>query len=290
MRVRSMRKVGYAYILFIAVGVIAVLAFKNAAAGNSILRSVQVSASENTEKKAIKGENQIQVTKTGNELTTASEPDHTINNNSARRAEAADKDEGKVNNTVSKNIENNERVKQPTSLGETFGGDVFLGDSITKGLSTFKYLNDANVCAVIGIPTKKVISQVDKAVKLNPKRVFILCGVNDLGGSYNKVQFKKDYTNLIKTVKTKLPDSKIYVQSILPVLPKLESQKLYIKNTYINAYNEVIRSIAKEEAVTYLNTAAVVKEKGQSVYASDGLHYKSSFYPIWLNYLKNNVK
>ncbi|AFM39483.1 lysophospholipase L1-like esterase [Desulfosporosinus acidiphilus SJ4] len=170
---------------------------------------------------------------------------------------------------------------------QTFNNDVFLGDSITKGLSAYRLLDDSKVYAQVGIGTDKVKQMVDSAAKENPKRVFIMCGVNDVG-KYTKAQFSKHYTDLINTVKAECPNAQIYVQAILPVQSKATQKNPALNNTAINEFNSAIFQIAQTEHVGFINPSALVNYN-PSYYAADGIHYTPSFYTSWLNFLQKNA-
>lgn len=177
-----------------------------------------------------------------------------------------------------------------TKLCDIFKNDLFLGDSITKGLSSYKVLNDANVCAKVGNTINQVRDMVNSSAITNPKRIFILCGVNNVDKTPNREMFSNNYLQLIHTVKAKFPQSTIYVQSILPILPIAEQNTPYLNNSCIDAYNKIIMNIAESENLTYINLASILNASNKNLYEGDGLHYKSGFYPLWLNYLKDNYK
>lgn len=180
------------------------------------------------------------------------------------------------------------KVKKSGDYKDIFKDDLFIGDSITKALVTYKFLPSQNVCAKIGIGNDKLRGYLDNAEKLDPEKIFLLCGVNDLDGSLDKESFRKSYDQLIKAVKLKFANSKIYVQSILPLSPNGEQNPPYVKNSHINECNKIIMDIAQKQGVTYLNIWQVINSN--NVYEADGLHFKSSFYPLWLKYLVDNVK
>lgn len=171
---------------------------------------------------------------------------------------------------------------------KAFNNDLFFGDSITKGLSAFNILDDSEVYAKVGIGTAMVKEMVNSATKQNPERVFIMSGINDIG-SYNKAQFAQHYTDLIDTIKAKYPHAKIYIQSILPVLGQATQNNPSLNNNKISEFNSVISQISKTEKVGFLNTSALVSSN-PNLYASDGIHYKPSFYSTWLNFIQNNAK
>lgn len=147
-------------------------------------------------------------------------------------------------------------------------------------------MDDSKVYAEVGIGTKKVKELVDSAAKQNPKKVFIMVGINDIG-SYTANQFANYYSNLINTVKAKCPNAEIFVQSILPVLSQATQKNPSLNNTRISEFNSIILQISKKENVGFINTSALINN--ENLYANDGIHYKPTFYSTWLNFLKNKV-
>lgn len=179
-------------------------------------------------------------------------------------------------------------VNKSGEYKDIFKTDLFIGDSITKALTTYNFLSSQNVCAKIGIGNDKLRGYLENAEMTNPEKVFLMCGVNDLDGTLDKESFRKSYDQLVRAVKTKFPNSNIYVQSVLPLSPSGEQKAPYVKNSHINECNKIIMEIAQKQGVTYLNISQVITSN--NVYEADGLHFKSAFYPLWLKYVVDNVK
>lgn len=173
---------------------------------------------------------------------------------------------------------------------EFFKDDVFIGDSITEGISEFDFLPEKNVLAKLGLNLTQLDTEIAKAESLQPKRVFLLMGSNDLEyeGTTPNI-FKERYRTVIKEIKAKIPNGKIYVESIFPVLPIAARRNSIVNNDRINQFNEAIKSMAEEESITYLDTASIVNDRTKEYYESDGEHFKSKFYNIWLNFIEAHV-
>lgn len=176
------------------------------------------------------------------------------------------------------------------SFKSQFKNDLFLGDSITKALISYNVLESSNVCAQVGIGINKLASNVVYAANIQPERIFIMCGINDINPNLTDETFSSNYIKLLHTVKSKFPGSEIYVQSILPVLPKLEKANPNINNSYIIKYNMLLKKITEAENVKYLDTASILNSKNEDLYAEDGMHFKKNFYSLWLNYIIANAK
>jgi hypothetical protein len=175
-----------------------------------------------------------------------------------------------------------------TAYKEFFKDDAFLGDSISEGLSFYDFLDENSVVAEKGLNITKGIDESDKVIALKPKRVFILFGVNDSDDRTPSSWLVDQYTKLVVKLKTKLPNSKIYVTSILPVLEKTVNNP-HINNAHINECNSGLKNMAIQQNVNYVNLASLLNESNTNLYENDGIHFKSDFYNMWLNYLENSI-
>ena len=180
---------------------------------------------------------------------------------------------------------------------------AFIGDSRTQGFIMYNGLKDVQDYSYVGLMVDTAVSK--KFVKTsngekitlledmkgkNIKRVYIMLGVNELGWSYPQV-FKSKYKELIKEIKKIKPDTQIYVQSIIPVTKSRDKSDKYFNNTRIEQYNKLVKEVALEENVEYLNVqSALVNSEGYlpEETSPDGIHIGKSYCEKWLEYLKNN--
>lgn len=172
-----------------------------------------------------------------------------------------------------------------------FKKDVFIGDSITEGLAEYDILNEENVCAKLGLSLDGVDAQISKAVSLKPEKVFLLLGSNDIEYEQETPEaFADKYKQVINKIKLRLPEAKLYIQSILPVLPQAAKQDKLVNNTRIDEFNVAVKQMAEQEKLDYINIASVLNESNKNLYEQDGEHLKIQFYPLWLNYIEVNIK
>ena len=180
---------------------------------------------------------------------------------------------------------------------------AFIGDSRTQGFIMYNGLKDVQDYSYVGLMVDTAVSK--KFVKTsngekitlledmkgkNTKRVYIMLGVNELGWSYPQV-FKSKYKELIKKIKKIKPNAQIYVQSIIPVTKSRDKSDKYFNNTRIEQYNKLVKEVALEENVEYLNVqSALVNSEGYlpEETSPDGIHIGKSYCEKWLEYLKNN--
>lgn len=194
-------------------------------------------------------------------------------------------------NTNTNSSNNGNKNTDPEIDEEFFNKALFIGDSITEGISAYGLLNDKNVLAVKGLTVLKAEKEIDTIAKRNPERIYILLGSNDLLYGMDSEKFSSEYIEFIQHIKDKLPDSKIYIQSIFPVSKDIESKKPMLSNSRIDEFNTRLKSMAKEQKINYINISEFLKDNSGIMnkdYTSDGIHVKYKFYSIWLDCVKRN--
>lgn len=171
---------------------------------------------------------------------------------------------------------------------EYFKEDLFIGDSITEELKYYKFLYDNNVFSKIGLNTdtlRKLIPDEDFGIE--PKNIYLMMGLNDSVFVKTEEKFKERYLAMLDALEAKFPDAKIYLQAIFPVSKALdEKEDARVNNTKINSFNEVIKTIASERGLDYLDFSCLLKEN-EDYFEPDGMHLKSKFHKVWLNEVKN---
>ena len=200
------------------------------------------------------------------------------------------------NKTDDNTIKNNNKVKFDSSV-------AFIGDSRTQGFIMYNGLKEVEDYSYIGLMvdtaiTKEFIKTNDgnkitllqdmKNKKID--RVYIMLGVNELGWSYPSV-FKLKYKELIEEIKKVKPNCNIYVQSIIPVTKKKDQSDKIYNNTRIKEFNELIKEVASEMNVKYLDVASVLTDEQGYLpeeSSTDGIHIGRKYCAKWLDYLKEN--
>ena len=182
-----------------------------------------------------------------------------------------------------------EDLNKSNDYKEVFKEDLFLGDSITDSLSFYEFIDESNVIAKFGLTAKGAKDEVQNIVKINPENIFIMFGMNDIINNDDSNGFADDYAKLIHSIKEKLPNTKIYIQSILPVDSKAKDKKSALTNENIDKFNEALINMTEDENIEYLNIRAIL-EDNRDLLEPDGIHVKYEFYKLWLNYLIENTK
>ena len=174
--------------------------------------------------------------------------------------------------------------EQPAS--EKFADCLVLGDSITQGLYEYGVLDQANVQADRGAgvsagDNEKLADHIARAKEMKPSVLFLSYGMNDVGAQNGEADgFIKAYRPVIRDLKKSLPDTKIYVNSILPTAQiAIDQNSVYAK---IPEFNQTLKKLCEKEKVTFIDNTELVK---QEYYAGDGIHMSTGYYKEWVNHM-----
>lgn len=190
------------------------------------------------------------------------------------------------------------------AVGDDYFDDaLFIGNSITDTFMMFSGLENATFYAgtsmtVRSAYSKPIISDdgdditiMDAVKKHKFKKVYIMFGFNELGWETLSV-FIDEYGKLIDDVKKYQPDAVIYVESILPVSKEKSDDDEFENNENIVKFNGLIRDIAAEKEVHYLDIhEEIVDDNGclPDEASHDGVHFNQKYCLKWLDYLKRHT-
>ena len=180
---------------------------------------------------------------------------------------------------------------------------VFVGDSITDRFAWEECYPDLVVKrrAIVGDTTAGVLSRTDSVLATEPKKIFLLIGTNDLYALSKEKELDEEayqevlnnYIAILDTYQEQAPDTKIYVESVLPMLEMDETKnerKDY--NELIQRFNKDLVMICSDHKVTYLNLWKLLAEEDGTLkeeYAMDGLHLTPQAYRAMKPYIDECV-
>lgn len=170
---------------------------------------------------------------------------------------------------------------------------VFLGNSITERGEWNELLPGKKIAnrGIGGDNTFGVLARIDNVIKLQPKKLFILIGINDLGRGLPVEVIANNYKIMLDQLKAALPKTKIYLQSVLPLNEGiLKYDYLKGKEQSIKALNEQIQQLAKEKGLTYINLHEVFADQDgrlKNEWTPDGIHLQPVAYVYWVEFLKD---
>lgn len=209
------------------------------------------------------------------------------------------------NNNTYKQYDYTASVPAGAAVDNSYFDDaVFIGDSRTQGFIIYNGLSNATAYMDKGLKVDTAFTKADievNGVKMSAmdalaqnktfKRVYVMLGVNELGWAYSDIFIEK-YGELVDKIKEIKPDAEIYIQSILPVSEKKSSSDKIYNMTKINEYNSLIKKMAEDKKVYYLNVAEAVADSSGYLPAeasTDGVHLNKEYCGKWLDYLKNHT-
>jgi len=175
---------------------------------------------------------------------------------------------------------------------------VFVGDSLTYGLSAYEILPKNQVLAHTGINPQTILTNpcIETSVgnftvlqalsAKEPGKIYVMLGANGVG-FLSKETVIDCYGQLIDGIREVFPETPVYIQSILPVTSWKSEDPKYA-NSKIDDYNAAIEALAAEKGVYYLHVTEALKDETGALpsgLSNDGMHFGKTTYQMWLDYL-----
>lgn len=205
----------------------------------------------------------------------------------------------------------------PTALPEFgrvdtswFADAAFLGDSLTAGFCVNEYNIDvggALICGYEGVSPNTIVNRttvtnpdrgeevaMDVLANAQPAKLYILIGTNALVSTGNDESFLNYYGRMLDELRTALPNTAFYVQSILAATKeKVADGAPGLAPDRLATINASLQSMCVEKGCYFLDLNAEFRdEEGYllSDYAQpDGVHLTVSGYNKWVSYLCTHV-
>lgn len=168
------------------------------------------------------------------------------------------------------------------------GDIVFLGNSITAQCDWAELMNNPKIKnrGIPGDSTDGILERLEKIMKKNPSKLFLMIGINDL--LFHKPQHVIDnYKKIVDQIKAQNPETDLYLYSILPVNPNV--RYIPIENVDIQLINSEIQKISNESESTFINLYDNFVDKRNELnakFTSDGIHLNGDAYLLWKQTIK----
>ena len=218
--------------------------------------------------------------------------------------EGYDKDQNTIDTTqyTSTILEESEDAGQ-----EYIDDTLFLGDSNTARMyRMFDYCSYDNAIGSVGMSARSLATYecvkfeglsgyktMPEAVAImQPQRVIITFGTNDLSPSNSTENFIESYEKGIKAVQEAYPSVDIIINSIPPLGKQHSNQSL--TQTQVDEYNKAIVQMCQDNGWKFLNSAEVLKDsstgyaKSGYVESSDGIHLTRSAMDALFEYIRTH--
>lgn len=173
---------------------------------------------------------------------------------------------------------------------EQKGKIVFLGDSITRNGEWDELFNDQDIInrGINGDTSAGILKRIDSITILKPQKIFIMMGINDFSKSKSIDSVMENYKKVIKKIQNDSPDTKIYIQSVLPINIK----DSLVKPTTIIDFNNQLKSFSIQEGINYIDLYSSFVDADQHLikkYTFDGVHVNGDGYELWKSKIVNYI-
>lgn len=180
-----------------------------------------------------------------------------------------------------------QRASHFETLPVTTKDIVFLGNSITDGAEWAELFENSRIKnrGISGDTTWGVYDRLDAILKGQPKKIFLLIGINDIGRGRNDQYVTDGIERIVKKIREVSPHTQLYVQSLLPVNPvygKFDGHTSQWQR--IPGINRTVQAIATRYDATYIDLFShFVDAEGKmnANYSNDGLHLLGKGYQVW---------
>jgi lysophospholipase L1-like esterase len=173
---------------------------------------------------------------------------------------------------------------------------IFLGDSITAQCEWSEFFHNSIIKnrGLAGDRTDGILARLNQIVKMRPHKIFIMIGINDLLAGVSATDTLANYREILKQIKQESPETKIFVQSVLPINKLSRTYLTYfspLTNTDIAEFNSRLKSTAEEFGLEYIDLYSLLIKDGKLMtsYRFDGLHLKGEAYVIWKEAIERYV-
>lgn len=160
---------------------------------------------------------------------------------------------------------------------------VFFGNSITCGSDFQSDFPDKKILN-FGYPGDNIRGMIRRIPMLqaaNPDKIFIMAGTNDLY-HVSLDEYEERYALMLNVIMDSLPNSKIYIQSVLPCNHEKNSKG--ISNKKIQEANKLAKNLAGKFNCTYINLYDLYVDNNNEMQIDltrDGTHLYKESYKIW---------
>lgn len=164
---------------------------------------------------------------------------------------------------------------------------VFAGDSITARFEWDEYFTEYTVAnrGIDSDVSEGLYNRLDTIISQNPEKIFLMIGINDIRQNIPQETTLEYYSLIVEELKSRLPDCRIYIQSVLPV-----NTSTGIENSRVQTLNSRLADLAADNGLTYIDLYShMTDSRNNFPYTVDGVHPTGEGYQIWVDILQDYV-
>ena len=185
------------------------------------------------------------------------------------------------------------RIKEFKASPIGYNQIVLLGNSITedaKGWNDSIGITNITNRGISGDITDGILVRLDEIIYFKPLAIFLLVGINDIyamnlpEGKQTEKHIINNIIKILEQVRTNSPQTKLYLQTILPT--HREDIKDQIKRINRGIINEV------QPEVTVIDLYSIFANENDLMtneYTTDGVHLNGYGYDIWINQIRSHI-
>ncbi|MEM9422212.1 MAG: GDSL-type esterase/lipase family protein [Pseudomonadota bacterium] len=168
---------------------------------------------------------------------------------------------------------------------------VFLGDSITHEGMWGEYFPGKTVLnrGISGDTTHDILDRLSAVTALQPDKLFLMIGINDLNRSWPVDDIIGRYKNLFDRFETEMPQTKIYVQAVLPTNSDWVTP---INLSDVAELNAFLETESARRQFQYIDINTVFSDSNGALrrdLSNDGIHLSGKGYSLWVDYIVTYV-
>lgn len=175
---------------------------------------------------------------------------------------------------------------------------VMIGNSLIENGGNWSKLLRTKHVVNRGIRGDEAMGIYDRLFQIlpgKPRKIFLLTGPNDVSHDLSAEEIVKRIGMIVDKIHHESPTTKVYLQSVLPINESFKRYKLLKGKTCVfPEINTLLKRLAKEKRVTFINLFPLFAEEDRPVmkaeYTHDGLHLKKAQYKRWAKAIKKYIK
>ena len=183
----------------------------------------------------------------------------------------------------------NFKIQQFQGLPEAEAEIIFLGDSLTDQGAWQELLRNTTTKpiknrGISGDTTDGVLNRLQDIIIAKPFKIFLLIGTNDIWNEEKTpAEIISNYQIILSKFKTSIPQTQVYVQSLLPINNQ-DYPYLTLKNEEIISVNQQLEQLAQKFSYQYVDLySSFINQDNQldAQYTMDGVHLNGKGYAQW---------
>lgn len=204
--------------------------------------------------------------------------------------------------------DDNDRVALTTNYDyisvqpDYFNDAAFIGDSRIEGLhdygtlqtkstADFYYKNGISIWDLMDTTMLNGETVPGALASKQYKKIFIMCGVNELGNGYAK-DYQAQYKKVLDQIQELQPNAVIFILGMMHVTQNYSDNSDVYNNDNIDCRNALVTEYADGIHIFYLDMNTAVCDMNGTVpggvkadYSNDGIHLQAQYYSLWEDYM-----